>query len=48
MIIVQGYRSGDNFIPKKYDTTGGHQLYKIEEIKSNGDLILQDQRYQGD
>lgn len=48
MIIVQGYRSGDNFIPKKYATTGGHQLYKIEEIKSNGDLILQDQRYQGD
>ena len=47
MIIVQGYRSGDNFIPKKYATTGGHQLYKIEEIKSNGDLILQDQRYQG-
>ena len=49
MIIVQGYRSGDNFIPKKYATTGSsHQLYKIEEIKSNGDLILQDQRYQGD
>ena len=47
MIIVQGYRSGDNFIPKKYATTGGHQLYKIEEIKSNGDLILQDSRYQG-
>ena len=47
MIIVQGYRSGDNFIPKKYATTGGHQLYKIEEIKSNGDLILQGSRYQG-
>ena len=47
MIIVQGYRSGDNFIPKKYATTGGHQLYKIEEIKSNGDLILRDSRYQG-
>ena len=47
MIIVQGYRFGDNFIPKKYATTGGHQLYKIEEIKSNGDLILRDSRYQG-
>ena len=47
MIIVQGYRSGDNFIPKKYATTGGHQLYKIEEVKSNGDLILRDSRYQG-
>ena len=48
MIIVQGYCSEDNIIPMKYATTGGHQLYKIEEIKSNGDLILQDQRYQGD
>lgn len=47
MIIVQGFRSGDNFIPKKYASTGGHQLYKIDMILPNGDLILKDARYQG-
>ena len=47
MIIVNGMRSGDNFICKKYASTVGHQLYKINEVKSNGDLILQDTRYQG-
>ena len=48
MIAVQGFRSGDNFIPKKYASTGGHQLYKIDIILPNGDLILKDSRYQGD
>ena len=48
MIIVNGMRSGDDFISKKYASTGGHQLYKINEILPNGDLILQDSRYQGD
>ena len=48
MIAVQGFRSGDNFIPKKYASTGGHQLYKIDMILPNGDLILKDSRYQGD
>ena len=47
MILVQGIRSGDNFIPKKYATSGGHQLYKINEIIDNGDLVLQTERYQG-
>lgn len=47
MIVVQGFRSGDNFIPKKYASTGGHQLYKIDAILPNGDLILKDARYQG-
>ncbi len=47
MIIVNGMRSGDNFICKKYASTIGHQLYKIIEIKDNGDLVLQDERYQG-
>lgn len=48
MIIVNGFRSEDGFIPKKYASTGGHQLYKIEEVLSNGDLILRDSRAQGD
>ena len=48
MIIVQGFRSGDNFIPKKYASSGGgHQLYKIDKISPDGELILKDARYQG-
>ena len=47
MIVVQGFRSGDNFIPKKYASSGGHQLYKIDAILPDGELILKDARYQG-
>ncbi len=46
MILVQGMRSGDNFVAKKYASSGGHQLYKINEI-IDGDLVLQTERYQG-
>ena len=47
MIVVTGIRSGDDFVSKKYASTGGHQLYRINEILENGDLVLQDSRYQG-
>ena len=47
MIVVTGMRSGDDFISKKYASTGGHQLYKIDEVLQNGDLVLKDSRYQG-
>ena len=47
MIVVQGFRSGDNFIPKKYASSGGHQLYKIDAILPDGELVLKDARYQG-
>jgi DNA polymerase-3 subunit alpha len=47
MILVQGIRSGDNFLPKKYASAGGHQLYKINDIVDDGDLVLQTERYQG-
>jgi DNA polymerase-3 subunit alpha len=47
MIVVQGFRSGDNFIPKKYASSGGHQLYKIDVILPDGELVLKDARYQG-
>ena len=47
MIVVTGIRSGDDFVSKKYASTGGHQLYKIEEILPNGELVLKDSRYQG-
>ena len=47
MIIVQGMRSGDNFMSKKYASSGGHQLYHITKINEDGSIELQDQRYQG-
>ena len=47
MIVVQGIRSGDNFVSKKYASSGGHQLYKIVEVFDNGEIVLQTERYQG-
>lgn len=47
MIVVTGMRSGDDFISKKYASTGGHQLYRIEKINPDGTLTLKDSRYQG-
>ena len=48
MIVVQGIRSGDAFIAKKYASSGGaHQLYKITEVFPNGEIALQTERYQG-
>ena len=47
MIVVMGIRSGDNFIAKKYASSDGHQLYKIDEIIDGTDLILKHERYQG-
>ena len=43
--MVQGMRSGDNFMAKKYASTGGHQLYKITSINDSGEIILQTERY---
>ena len=48
MIIVQGVRMGDSFIPKKYASSGGHQLYKIDSIDVDGNILLKDSRAQGD
>lgn len=48
MIVVQGIRQGDSFITKKYASSPGHQLYKIEEVLDNGDLILTNDRYKGE
>ncbi len=45
MIIVQGIRKGNDFVPKKYQSTPGHQLYKIDSINEDGSLILQSERY---
>lgn len=48
MIVVMGIRNEDNFVSKKYASSGGHQLYKIDSIEPNGDLILRNARYQGE
>ena len=48
MILVQGIRRGDDFIPKKYSSTPGHQLYKIDEITEDGELILRHDRMSGE
>lgn len=47
MIVVQGIRSGDNFIVKKYASSVGHQLYKILEVINGTDLKLTSERFQG-
>jgi hypothetical protein len=47
MVVFQGMRSGDQFVAKKYASTGGHLLYKITEVFPNGEIALQTERYQG-
>ena len=48
MIVVQGIRRGDEFVTKKYASSGGHQLYHIDEIVNGTDLILRSERKQGE
>ena len=47
MIIVQGVRMDDMFVSKKYASTGGHQLYKIDEVIDD-EIIIRSTRAQGD
>lgn len=47
MILVKGIRRGDDFIAKKYSSTEGHTLYKIESIDSNGDIKITSERAGG-
>lgn len=48
MILVQGVRIGEDFIPKKYSSTPTHQLYKILNIDNNYNLTLTSTRAKGD
>lgn len=50
MIVVQGIRMEDTFLPKKYTNTGmAHQLYRISEISKDGtEIKLQSARAQGE
>ena len=47
MIIVQGIRADDMFIAKKYASSGGHQLYKIDEVIED-EIVIRTTRAQGD
>ena len=47
MIVVLGMRSDDMFIVKKYASSSGHQLYKIDEIDKDGNLTLRNERMKG-
>ena len=46
--MVQGYRREDDFVAKTYTKTPGHTLYKITNIKDNGELSLIHERYKSD
>ena len=45
MIMLTGFRRGDQFVPKKYSKTPTHQLYKIDEITESGEIKIRSQRY---
>lgn len=48
MIVVQGIRRGDEFVTKKYASSGRHQLYHIDEVLADGSLILRSERATGE
>lgn len=47
-ILVQGIRRGNEFIAKKYSSSNGHQLYKIDSYGEDGTLELRSDRYVGE
>ena len=48
MLLVKGIRRGDDFIAKKYASTEGHTLYKIEEIDDKGNITITNDRVGGE
>lgn len=44
-LMVVGIRRGSGFMAKKYKNTGGHRLYKINDVDQYGDLIIVGGRY---
>lgn len=47
-VMCTGFRRDDMFITKTYANTSTHQLYKIVEIKDNGEMVLEHERAKGD
>jgi DNA polymerase-3 subunit alpha len=39
-LLVSGFRRDDTFVAKTYKNNGFHQLYKITDIKNNGEIEL--------
>ena len=48
MLVINGMRSGDSFMAKKYASSPGHTLYKINEIVDGINLTLTHERYKGE
>ena len=48
MIMLTGFRRGDSFVPKKYSKTPTHQLYKIDEVNSDGEIKIRSERFKGE
>ena len=44
MLVITGYRRGDDFVAKRYSKTPGHTIYKIVQVNGNK-LVLTSQRY---
>lgn len=45
LLLITGYRQGDNFIPKKYkQSIYKHCVAKIEEVEDKGDLFIKSER----
>ena len=47
MLLVKGIRRGDDFIAKRYASTEGHTLYRIEEIDDKGNITITNDRAGG-
>ena len=43
-LLVTGFRRDDTFVSRKYKTTGGHQLYKIESVEGRN-INITSERY---
>lgn len=49
MLLIQGIRRGEEFIPKKYAHKGNpHQLYRIDKVHKDGTMELRNERFKGD
>lgn len=44
-LMITGYRRDSEFVPKKYASTPGHQLYQITRVNKDGTLEFKDGRY---
>ena len=44
-VMCTGFRRDDMFVTKTYKHTSTHQLYRIVEVKPNGDIELTHERY---